>query len=111
MTTTTKTKTALFPMADVELVLRDELTQAAEVEAAIQGTALPASPAAAAVAAVRLDSLGVVDLLCALEPVLGFTPKNATVRTGGYGSIQDALDHLMPRLEAQWRKQGGKGCE
>ena len=82
--TTTKNKTAPFPTADVELVLRDELIQAAEVEAAIQGTALPAAPAAAAAAAVRLDSLGVVDLLCALEPVLGFTPKDATVRTGGY---------------------------
>lgn len=106
-TTTTTAKTKVFPKHDLELVLRDELMQAAEVEAAVQGIALPASPAAAAVAPISLDSLSVVDLLCAVEPVLGFAPKDATVRTGGYKSVQDAMDHLMPRLERQWRKSQG----
>ena len=86
MTTRAKArKTSPFPSADVELVLRDELMEAAEVEAATQGTTLPPSPAQASIASVRLDSLAVVDLLCALESVLGFAPKDATVRTGGYG--------------------------
>ncbi|MEM1052787.1 MAG: hypothetical protein AAGI28_11900, partial [Pseudomonadota bacterium] len=78
-----------------------------ETEAATHGNTLPKSPAAAAVAPVPMDSLVVVDLLCAVEPVLGFAPSDSTVRTGGYHSVQDALDHLMPRLERQWRKHQG----
>ena len=107
-TTTSKTRTSPFPLADVELVLRDELIEAAEVEAATQGATFPSSPAQASVAPVRLDSLAVVDLLCALEPVLGFAPMDTTVRTGGYGSVEEAVSHLMPRLEAQWRKRWSK---
>lgn len=105
MPTTTKTK--LFPKQDLELVLRDELIMAAEAEATMHGIALPASSGVAALAPVPMDSLVVVELLCAVEPVLGFKPTDATVRTGGYNSVQDALDHLMPRLEQQWHKKHG----
>ena len=105
MQTTTKTK--LFPKQDLELVLRDELMLAAEAEASMHGIVLPASSGVAAVAPVPMDSLVVVELLCAVEPVLGFTPADATVRTGGYDSVQDALDHLIPRLEQQWKKKNG----
>ncbi len=109
MAVITKTKVTLFPKDDLELVLRDELMMAAEVEANIHGIPLPTLPGVAAVAPVPMDSLVVVELLCAVEPILGFVPTDATVRTGGYNSVQDALDHLMPRLEQQWRsKQGVK---
>jgi hypothetical protein len=105
--TTPKQKTITFPKDAIELVLRDELMLAAEVEASLRGITLPMPPSIAAVAPIPMDSLVVVDLLCAVEPVLGFAPADATVRTGGYNSVQDALNHLMPRLEMQWRKKQG----
>lgn len=80
---------------------------AAENEASIRGLKVPHSPAAAAVAPVPLDSLVVVDLMCAVEPVVGFAPPDSTVRSGGYKSVQEALDHLTPRLERQWKKRNG----
>ena len=102
-----KAKPSVFPKSNLEMLLRDELIMAAEVEAGIQGKALPMAPAEAAVAPIPMDSLVVVELLCAVEPILGFSPSDATVRTGGYNSVQDALDHLMPRLEKQWNKKQG----
>jgi hypothetical protein len=107
MNTTIKTKPLIFPKLDLEMVLRDELIMAAEVEAALHGKSLPMSGAAAAVARVPMDSLVVVELLCAVEPVLGFIPRDSTVQTGGYNSVQEAMDHLMPRLERQWIKSQG----
>ena len=104
MDTATKTKRDTFPRSDVELALRDELMTAASTEAALQGDAFPTNPAEAVLVAVSIDSLTTVDILCAVEPVLGFRPADATVRAGGYHSIQDAMNHLMPRLERQWRK-------
>ncbi|WP_370399007.1 hypothetical protein [Sulfitobacter sp. JB4-11] len=103
----TKTKQTSFPTQELESVLRSELMAAAEVEADINGISLPSQPGVAAVAPVPMDSLVVVELLCAVEPILGFAPKDATVRTGGYNSVQEALDHLMPRLEQQWQKKQG----
>jgi hypothetical protein len=107
MTVQTKQKTHTFPKAALELVLRDELMLAAEVEASMHGIQLPTSPGVAALAPIPMDSLVVVGILCAVEPILGFAPADVTVRTGGYNSVQDALDHLMPRLERQWRSKHG----
>ena len=63
----------------------------------------PPPPGAILTTKIRLDSLTVVDVTLALEDILGFEPKNI-VKTGGYDSIQAALDHMMPRLEAAWKK-------
>lgn len=103
----TASKSDLFPKQDLDMVLRDELMLAAEAEASMHGTSFPLSPAAAALAPVTLDSLVVVELLCAVEPVLGFAPSDATVRAGGYHTVQEALDHLLPKLEHEWKKRKG----
>ncbi|MEM1289424.1 MAG: hypothetical protein AAGH60_13810 [Pseudomonadota bacterium] len=112
MAVTTDTKEAVkieaFPRKAVEAVLRDELMGVAETEADINGFALPKEPSVAAVAPVPMDSLVVVEILCSVEEVLGFQPKDATVQTGGYNSVQSALDHMLPRLERQWRKKHGE---
>lgn len=107
MITQTKSKELIFPEQALRDVLRKELITAATIEAATHGATLPMLPAKAVVAPVTIDSLVVVELLCAVEPVLGFPPSDNTVRAGGYNSVQDALDHLMPGLEDQWRKQKG----
>ena len=102
-----KTSTTSFPRKATEALLREELMGAAEAEADMNGFTFPNEPGAAAIAPIPMDSLVVVDLLCSIENLLGFQPKPATVKTGGYDSVQDALDHLMPRLEKQWRKKRG----
>lgn len=99
-----KLKVVAYPAASVGACLLSELTLLAEAEAHMQGVALLVPPASLVTMKIRLDSLTVVDLTCALEPILGYEPKDI-VRTGGYDSIQSALDHMLPRIEAAWRKK------
>jgi hypothetical protein len=107
-TTTAINKQKVFPRHELELLLTDELLQAAETEANMRGFAMPKQRAQAAATPVPIDSLVAVAIVCAIEPVIGFSPPDATVRAGGYSSVQDALDHLLPRLHHQWqRKHGG----
>lgn len=98
-----KPETKPFPIKEVSACLLAELTSLAESELALQGVTLPAAPGALLTTRIGLDSLTVVDVTLALEDILGFEPKNI-VKTGGYDSIQAALDHMMPRLEAAWKK-------
>lgn len=96
-----------FPLETVTAILREELMGVAQLEADISGVTLPKEPSVAALAPVPMDSLVVVEILCSIEGALGFQPKDETVRTGGYNSVQDAMDHMIPRLEQQWRKNQG----
>lgn len=99
-----KSKIVAYPVTAVHACLLSELTLLAEAEANMQGVALPTPPASLVTMKIRLDSLTIVDLTCALEPILGYEPKDI-VRTGGYDSIQSALDHMLPRIEAAWRRK------
>ena len=104
----TKVGTA-FPKAAVEAKLRQVLIDAAEADASFNGTALPADVPGKCAASSRLDSLDVVSLLCDVEPIVGFELKDSLVRAGGYNSVNQAMDHLMPRIEAAWEKRASKG--
>lgn len=96
-----------FPAGEVEAELRKELLLVAETEAPVQGIALPGSPALVMKTTIRLDSLTVVDVLCAVEPILGHKLRESVVQTGGYTSIDAAIEHLLPRIEKAWNKANG----
>ena len=98
---------APFPLAAVEAKLRDELVEAVKIEASIRGMTLPAAPADIAKASVHVDSLVVVSILCAVEPIVGFELPESVVRAGGYTSVDSALGRLLPRLEKEWMKKKG----
>lgn len=98
-----KPETKLFPVKEVSACLLAELTCLAESELALQDVPAPVTPGTILTTKIRLDSLTVVDVTLVLEDILGFEPKSI-VKTGGYDSIQAALDHMMPRLEAAWKK-------
>ena len=98
-----------FPTTAIIAALTAELMQVAASEAEFRKIPMPSDTAQVLKAAVPMDSLTVVDAICALETILKFELKDSTVRTGGYNSIQDALDHLMPRIEGAWfRKNKGQ---
>ena len=100
---------APFPASAVVAGLRAELIEAVRAESQIRGVALPATSAGIGSMAFQVDSLVVVSILCAVEPIVGFELPDDVVRTGGYGSVDVALAQLLPRIEAQWKKRkGGK---
>jgi len=98
---------ATFPIAAVEARLRAELIEAIKAEASIKGVSLPPAPADKAKAPVPIDSLVVVSILCAVEPIVGFELPESVVRAGGYVSVESALGDLLPRIEKQWIKRKG----
>lgn len=100
---------ATFPKGAVERALVNELIDVAQAEAMVRGISLPGDRPGQLSAAVPMDSLSVVATLVAVEKVVGFELKESMVRTGGYASVQAAVDHLMPRIQVAWdRKKGGK---
>ena len=102
-----KSKAKVFPLADVQACLLAELTDLAHSEAQVQGIALPQAKPDLLKMAIPLDSLSVVAVLCTVEPILGFELKDNIVKTGGYTSIEAALDHMLPRIEKAWVKKHG----
>ncbi|MDE2238803.1 MAG: hypothetical protein KGJ73_02595, partial [Rhodospirillales bacterium] len=58
-------------------------------------------------AAIHVDSLVAVAILCTVEPIIGFELPESVVQTGGYTSVESALAHLLPRLEKEWMKKKG----
>jgi hypothetical protein len=103
------TKPAAFPTASIEATLRKELVVAAMSAAEFEGVTFPTEPKAQASASIQIDSLVVVGILAAVEKPLGFELKDHVVRAGGYTSIDEAVGHLMPRIEKEWAKKKGKG--
>lgn len=102
-----KQEAKVFPLAAVETCLLAELTLLAETEMQIRGIEKPKTPGVILKMAIPLDSLSVVDVLCAVEPVIGFELKDSLVRTGGYPTIEAAMTHLTPRLETAWKRKNG----
>jgi hypothetical protein len=91
-----------FPKAEVVAALTAELIDLAQAEAETRGIALPSDAAGIRKAAVPIDSLSVVDILCLVEPIIKVELRESIVQTGGYTSIDDALEHLVPRIERAW---------
>jgi len=76
----------------VESCLRDELIETVKAEAGIKGVSLPLAPVQVAQTPFQIDSLVVVSILCAVEPIVGFE-----------------LPEVIPRIEKVWiNRKGGK---
>jgi len=104
MSVTASKPSKVFPKAAVEARLRKELLVYVGSLASLKGIALPSTPAAQCTFAIQIDSLEVVNILCSVEPDVGFQLKDSVVRTGGYKSIDQALAHVLPRIEKAWQK-------
>lgn len=100
--------TAAFPDTDVRSCLAIELTTIAKLEASVRQITLPSDLTLLLKTPIRLDSLSVVDAICALEPIVGFELRESIVKTGGYSSIEAAIDHLMPKIQTAWMRKKGK---
>ena len=94
-----------FPRDDVIKALVAELLQVLSGEAQVRGIQLPDDLPGRMIASVPMDSLSVVATLVAVEAVVGFELKERLVRTGGYNSVQAAVDHVVPRILAAWEKK------
>jgi len=108
MSTTSKAaakRVPTFPAKAVADCLRDELVDAVQAAARRKGTAIPATPKELVGAQIEIDSLVVVEILCALDEILPFQVDESVVRAGGYDSIGAAVLHVVGRVESKWQGQ------
>lgn len=49
-----------------------------------------------------IDSLVVVEVLLELETQVPFELPDSLVRAGGYDSVDEVVQHLMPKLQKRW---------
>ena len=106
--TGTTTVVSTFPQAEIEAQLQKELLHAIETEASLLGVSLPASIPDRIAMSMHVDSLVAVEILCTVEPIVGFELEDRIVRAGGYKSVDEAVKVLMPRVEKEWNKRKGK---
>lgn len=96
----------LFRHEDIKATLTDELLQVIEIQAQGYGVELPKEQSSLMKTSIEIDSLSVVEILCALDEFVGFELKaDGVVKRGGYNSVNEAVSHIMPGIEKAWTKQ------
>jgi len=99
-----------YPASAVAAALQEELVRVIRSRYRRKGQPLPKADDEVIVLVIELDSLTVVELLACLDDVLPFKVTQDVVKAGGYGSIAEAVKHVVGRVESKWIKyhSGGK---
>ena len=98
-----------YPAAAIAAVLQDELPRVIRSRYRRKGQPLPTADNEVIVLQIEIDSLAVVELLACLDDVLPFKVTQDVVKAGGYGSIAEAIKHVVGRVESKWIKYHGGG--
>jgi acyl carrier protein len=91
-----------FPARDVEACIRDALD-------AEHGAQRVLRPQAESACAPEVDSLVVVEVICAIEELLGVTLPTSFAPRGGYDDVEVCVADLLAQTRGVWvelRKQG-----
>ena len=102
-TTLATPRTAVFPAAVVEACIRDALSH----QAADQAVLRPSLPTNAGITAgpswePEIDSLFAVEMICAVEELLGIKLPATFAPKGGYESAEACINDLMSEAKIAW---------
>jgi acyl carrier protein len=94
---------AVFPAAEVAACIRDALADQAADQALLRpGRATTATPVAPRSWEPEIDSLVVVEVICAIEELLGVTLPATFAPRGGYASVDECVNDLVSEAQATW---------
>jgi acyl carrier protein len=94
---------AIFPSAEVEACIRNALADQGADQALLRpGQAATAIPVAPRSWELEIDSLVVVEVICAVEELLGITLPATFSPKGGYDSVDACVNDLMSETQATW---------
>jgi acyl carrier protein len=99
-----KSLSAVFPAAEVEACIRDALADQAADQALLRpgrGTTT-ATPVAPRSWEPEIDSLVAVEVICAVEELLGIEIPPTFSPKGGYDSAEACINELMSEAKAAW---------
>jgi hypothetical protein len=99
-----KPRSAVFPAAEVEACIREALSDQAADQAVLRphrgtSTAVPVAPRPWEP---EIDSLVVVEVICAIEELLGIEVPPTFAPKGGYDSAEACTNDLMSEAKAAW---------
>jgi acyl carrier protein len=97
-----------FPRAAVEARLRGALEVQAEDQAVLRDRA-PLTRSARSSWEPEIDSLVVVELICAVEEQLGLKLPTSFAPRGGYNSAEGCIRDLLAKTEAVWNRRNSGG--
>ena len=93
----------VFPAAEVEACIRDALADQAADQAILRpGRAATATPVAPRSWEPEIDLLVVVEVICAVEELLGIRIPATFSPKGGYDSAEACINDLMSEAKAAW---------
>lgn len=101
------TSTTSFPATRVAAVLHEEFVSAVAVEAELLEVLLPEESNDIAQMPFDIDSLLAIEILLAVEDLVGIELPSSVVKAGGYGSVDNAIETLLPKIEKHWKKHNG----
>ena len=84
-----------FPQAAIEVCIRDALAMAHDSQRLLR-------PRVASACEPEVDSLVVVEVMCAIEQLLGVVLPTSFVPRGGYDDIEACVSDLVSRVRAVW---------
>ena len=93
-----------FPTEEIQAAVRDFFDHEAEAQAPLYRDAQVAGDASIGLAGPVIDSYEVVELLVELEPICSMQLPESLVQPGGYDSVKELLDDLLPKMEARWQR-------
>jgi hypothetical protein len=100
--TTAKPQTVVaFPAQAIEASIRGFLALEGAMQAVLHGGTGATGPSGIGPQPV-IDSLVVVEVLLELEAQVPFELPESLVRAGGYDSVDEVVQHLMPKLQKRW---------
>jgi len=98
-----ESRSAVFPTAEVEACIRDALADQASDQTVLRpGRATTATPVAPRSWEPDIDSLVVVEVICAVEELLGIEIPATFSPKGGYDSTEACVNDLMSEVRAAW---------
>lgn len=84
-----------FPEKDVEDCIRDALGQELDAQAVLR----PRAPSACEP---EIDSLVVVEIICAIEEIIGVSLPPTFAPRGGYDDVEKCVADLLAETRAVW---------
>jgi acyl carrier protein len=98
-----ESRSATFPGAEVEACIREALADQAADQAVLRpGRATTATSVAPRPWEPEIDSLVVVEVICAVEELLGIEISATFSPKGGYDSVDACVDDLMSEAKTAW---------
>ncbi len=93
-----------FPTPEVETCIREALDAERSAQQALR-------PRAGSACEPEVDSLVVVEVICAIEEVLGLTLPTSFTPRGGYDDVETSVSDLLAETRAVWNERVKQGEE